>query len=137
MISVSVFVFLSDICSSVVVLISPQIDQKTDNRSTFVERSMGVAKAISASPDVKMWCRISSVNFYFSSSKFSTALQDFQLVYLTFLSSTYYFSRKFKKKIFLKVWYIGCKKYAGRINNYVFYVLIDNKILSECCGFKK
>lgn len=76
MIKQSMFVFLSDICSSVVVLNSLQIDQKTDNKSTFIERSMGVAQAISANPDVKMWCIISSVKFYFSSSKFLTAFQD-------------------------------------------------------------
>lgn len=97
MIKQSMFVFLSGICSSVVVLNSRQIDQKTDNKSTFIERSMGVAKAISANPDVKMWCIISSVKFYFSSNKFLTVFQDFILVYLTFLSSGYYFHGKVKR----------------------------------------
>ena len=131
------FVFLSDMCSSVVVLLSLQKDQKSNNKSTFIDRSMGVAKAISASPDVEMWCIISSVNFYFSSSKFLTALQDFKLVYLTLLSSRYYFNGKFKNMFFFKVWYIRCKKYAGRINNCMFNIFVENNILSQMTGVSR
>ena len=124
-------------CSSVVVLLSLQKDQKSNNKSTFIDRSMGVAKAISASPDVEMWCIISSVNFYFSSSKFLTALQDFKLVYLTLLSSRYYFNGKFKNIFFFKVWYIRCKKYAGRINNCMFNIFVENNILSQMTGVSR
>lgn len=45
---------LSDICSSMVVLIHLQIGPNTDNKSTFVGRNVGVAKAVSAKPDVKI-----------------------------------------------------------------------------------
>lgn len=82
---------LSDVGSSVLVLIPLQIDQKTGNKNAFVEGSMGVAEA------VKMRRIISCVIFCFSSSKFLVVLQDFKLIYLPLSSSSYYFSGMFKK----------------------------------------
>lgn len=84
-ISPRMFVSWSGICNSVVALISLQIDQKADRKST--KRSTRVAGATFASPDVKVWWTISSANFCFSSSKFLMALHSFKLVYLTLLSS--------------------------------------------------
>lgn len=56
------YLFLSDVHSSVVVLIHLQIGPNTDSKSTFVGTSVEGAKAVSANPDVKIWCIIHSIN---------------------------------------------------------------------------